>query len=79
MHYSYDYSDLLDELKNDIEEGLITLQSDIKVVRNDTSTFNNYYPVIDYYYFDNETEEEYEVVKVEKVIEEMEYYNKIIK
>ena len=77
MNISYDYEELLNELKSDLSEELIRLSSFIKVVRSEKAS--NYHPIIDYYYDDNEVKEEHERVRVYEVLQEMEYYNQIIK
>ena len=78
MNFSYDYEELIKELKSDLTEGLILLNDKIKIVRG-RKVANHYYPIIDYYYDDNEPDEEYEEVQVSKALEEMEYHNQIIK
>lgn len=78
MNFSYDYEELIKELKSDLTEGLILLNDKIKIVRG-RKVANHYYPIIDYYYDDNELDEEYEEVQVSKALEEMEYHNQIIK
>lgn len=77
MNYSYDYEELLNEIKGDLAEELIRLSSYIKIVRGET--VSGYRPIIDYYYDDNEVNEEHERVHVYEVLLEMEYYNQIIK
>jgi len=49
FNFSYDYEELLNELKGDLSEGLITTQDKIKIVRGQ-SIAPGYYPIIDYYY-----------------------------
>ncbi|WP_079709935.1 hypothetical protein [Paraliobacillus ryukyuensis] len=77
MKFSYDYDRLLNELHSDLEEGLIDKTDIIKIVRGDKYS-NEYYPIIDYYYDDEETEEHYAELSVERVISEMEQYNTIL-
>ena len=50
-NYSYDYEELIQELKNDIEEGAISPWNIIKIVRNKDSVIDeiDYKPIIDYY------------------------------
>ncbi|ERM18910.1 hypothetical protein [Brevibacillus laterosporus] len=78
MNFSYDYEELIEELKSDLTEGLISMGDKIKIVRGQ-KVANHYYPIIDYYYDDNEPDEKYEEIQVSKVLEEMEYYDQIIK
>ena len=49
---SYDYEELIAELKSDIAEGLIDTSSIINIVRrpNPKLTRVNYTPIVDYYY-----------------------------
>lgn len=76
MKVSYDYTNLLKELKNDLYEGLISSNDVIKVVRGDS--VSNYCPIIDYYYNDEELKEKYEELTVATVIAEMDRLNKIL-
>jgi len=78
LNISYDYEEMLNELKGDLEEGLITSNETIKIVRGE-KLLNSYSPIIDYYYNDNKPKESFEEVQVSKVIEEMEYMDKVIK
>lgn len=78
MNFSYDYEGLLNELKSDIAEGLISVTDKIKIVRGQ-QVADSYYPINDYYYDDYEPNEIYENAVVSEVIQEMEYYNQIIK
>ncbi len=48
MKTSYDYSDLLTELKEEIEDGVLTLEDNIKIVRYDGDD-TKYRPIIDWY------------------------------
>ena len=52
VNYSYDYSDLIEELEQDLSEGLIDSSTVIGVVRNSEYVIDgvNYQPIIDYYY-----------------------------
>ncbi|GAA5416184.1 hypothetical protein Pryu01_01216 [Paraliobacillus ryukyuensis] len=77
MKFSYDYDRLLSELYSDLEEGLIDKTDMIKIVRGEKYS-NEYYPIIDYYYDDEEPEEHYVELSVERVIAEMEQYNTIL-
>lgn len=78
MKYSYDYEDFLIELNNDVNEGLIRLSDDVKVVRSEQPVFSNYHAVIDYYYDDENCDEIYEVMKVSVLLEEMNNFNEIL-
>ena len=76
MNISYDYTDLLNELKDDLHEGLIKPNDYIKIVRGDER--NGYRPIIDFYYNDDTPEEEYEELTVATIVVEMDRYNKLI-
>lgn len=51
-NYSYDYSELIEELEQDLEEGLIKSSTIIGVVRSSDSLGKSieYHPIVDYYY-----------------------------
>lgn len=75
--FSYDYSELLDELTADIEEGLTGEY--IYVVRGEYNEVMEKRMIIDYYYTPDEIEEEdiAEKMLTEAVVEEMEKDNSI--
>ena len=52
LNYSYSYEELIEELKMDIDDGLIKPTTIINIVRKPESAFNDleYYPIIDYYF-----------------------------
>ncbi len=78
MNLSYDYSELLTELKGDLAEGLVKENDKIKVVRG-RKISDDYRPIIDYYYDDNPVHEPYSEMRVSEVIKEMEYMDRVIK
>lgn len=51
MNYSYDYSEFLVEFKEELEEGIITLDSSIQILRA-AQSIEGYYPIVDWYYDD---------------------------
>lgn len=75
--FSYDYSDLLDELTSDIEEGLTGKY--LYIVRGDYNEVMEKSMIIDYYYTPDEIEEGdiAEKMLTEAVVEEMEKDNSI--
>lgn len=75
--FSYDYSDLIEELEADIEEGLAG--SYIYIVRGEYREEINCYPIIDYYYTAEEIEEGdiAEKVLTQSVLAEMKSLNEI--
>ncbi len=62
--FSYDYGELLSELKGDLERGLLVPESIIGIVRKEESlrlSGLNYHPICDYYYpdaFEHDTPDE---------------------
>lgn len=75
--FSYDYSDLLDELTSDIEEGLTGKY--LYIVRGDYNEVMEKNMIIDYYYSPDEIKEGdiAEKMLTEAVVEEMEKDNSI--
>lgn len=78
MKLSYDYDDLIDEVKSDIADGQLELLEEVTIVRSKKPIFNDYYPIVDYYYPEDETDEDFEKVLVKDVLIEMEEWNRII-
>ena len=84
---SYDYEDMIRELKADIEEGLIDYEDTIRIERGETQIATSslvegigaYSPIIDYLFPDDEEIEgrTYEKMTVKGVLYEMEHYNSI--
>ncbi len=77
MKTSYDYSDFLEELREKIEEGTLSLEDNIKIVRYDRDD-TKYRPILEWYYEDDKPNEEFEIKKVELVIYEMEEADRLI-
>lgn len=73
---SFDYDELLGELKADVEEGLLSMDEDIKIVWDE---IEGYRYICDYYYNDCKCKEPHEVKKVKDVITFMEDESSIIK
>ncbi|MGK0554459.1 hypothetical protein [Macrococcus capreoli] len=88
MKVSYDYEDMINELKADIEEGLIDYEDTIRIERGETIIANTtivegiaaYSPIIDYlFHGDKEIEgRTYEKMTVKGILFEMEHYNSSI-
>ncbi len=78
MKYSYDYTELIEELESDLNEGLISLNDKLKIVRSSQAVYNNYNPIIDYYYYDCACEEKHGLMVVKDVLEEMKEENSIL-
>lgn len=77
MNFSYDYEQLIIEVKNDVSEGLLTMDGLFHVVRG-SAIFRDYCPIIDYYYSHDIPNEEYETIQVSKALKEMIQYNQLI-
>lgn len=76
INVSYDYEDLLNELRGDLSEGLIKIDSLIGIERGSIKRFGGEYaPIIDYFYNPYEGKE---VKTVKEVIKEMEKLNSIL-
>ena len=54
---SYDYTELINEIKEEIEEGLLKMNDIIQVLRGDRLN-NLYTPIIDYYYNDERVQQD---------------------
>lgn len=76
--FSFDYEELLNEVRADLQQGLIDPNGHLKIVRNDISV-NEYYPIIDFYYDNDPTSEPFEWMTVADLLKEMEYMDTIIK
>lgn len=85
---SYDYEDMIQELRDDIDEGLIDIEDAIRIERGETQIIESnlvegigaYSPIIDYLFHEDEEIEgrKYEEVTVKGVLYEMEHYNAIL-
>lgn len=51
--YSYDYSEMLEELKEELQDRELTLDDNIQVLRADQPIYELYRPIIDWYYNNN--------------------------
>lgn len=87
MKLSYDYEELLQEFKEELEDEVLTLDSEVYILRKDEPIFGNYYPIIDWYYLEDnernypEFKEDFPKLRIEKlsdVLSEMEEMNRII-
>lgn len=78
MHISYDYTELLGELKSELLHGNLNISSDIRIVREKTSIIGDYKPIVDWYYHDDIINEDNELINVTRAVDEMESVNSII-
>lgn len=70
MYISYDYSELIEELKGEIEEGLIDQEGNLLILRSaeavDMGEEGPYHPIIDYYSEDFEKSIKSEIAELER-------------
>ena len=70
MYISYDYSGLIEELKGEIEEGLIDQEGNLLILRSaeavDMGEEGPYHPIIDYYSEDFEKSIKSEIAELER-------------
>lgn len=66
-----EYEDLIRDINEDIEAGLITAEDYIKVVRKRKSQGNDYQPILDYYYVNSQPTVKYQEMLVHAVLEEL--------
>jgi len=71
----YDYKDLISEIEEDIEDGVVTLEDDLFVIRRTEPLFNDYRPILDYEY-DDIMDGPCEKVRVSWILKEMQDMNK---
>ena len=57
IKFSYDYTDLIHDIEDDLKEGSLTADADIQILRGEPVQDLGYAPVIDYYYVDSEMQE----------------------
>lgn len=90
MKYSYDYTDLIDRIKNDIENGKFS-QIDTLVITRKSEPLSHggfilsdelhptgYFPVIDYKLVDDLNNTEYELLTAINLLEELEAWERIV-
>lgn len=74
---SCDYASMFKELKEEVADGILTLDDEIKVVRADRGLV--YFPIVDWFYVDDEeAPERAEVMRLSAVLDEMEDMNKVL-
>ena len=54
--FSYDYSDMIQEIKEDLEDGILKPDSIVQILRDETRSV--YHPIIDWYYDDKKVVED---------------------
>lgn len=53
MRISYDYTELITELHEELKDGALSLESRIQVLRSQDEIWRGYHPIIDWYYEDS--------------------------
>lgn len=71
----YNYTDILEEINEDIENGVLGLEDDLYVIRKTEPLFDDYRPILDYEYQDI-PDEFCEKIRVSWVLKEMNDLNK---
>ncbi|PKM59096.1 MAG: hypothetical protein CVU99_15220 [Firmicutes bacterium HGW-Firmicutes-4] len=70
MSFFAEYEDLIQDINEDIEAGVITAADCIKVVRK-RKKVNEYLPIADYYYVNSQPKVKYEEMRVCEVLQEL--------
>lgn len=73
--FSYDYSDMIKEIKADIEDGLVG--KEIYIVRGEYNELLETCPIVDYYYASNESFTQVEKALTADVLKEMYQFNNV--
>jgi len=71
----YNYEDLIEEIQEDIDGGIITLEDDIFVIRS-SNEVEEYRPIIDYEYSDI-PDGPCEKIRVSWVLKELNDFNQV--
>lgn len=45
-----DYKDIISEINSEVEEGILSLNDSIQILRGSEPVFENYCPIVDWYY-----------------------------
>jgi len=71
MSFFSEYENLIQDISEDIEAGIITAHDHLKVVRKRKTKANDYRPISDYYYMNNQPKVKYEEMRVCEVLQEL--------
>ncbi len=78
MEAQYDYTDFINEILDDINDGILQGDDELQILRQDTPIEGGYYPVLDLYYNDDIMMELYNVGEDDEdfdtIMEEKELY-----
>jgi|LGOV01.1.fsa_nt_gb hypothetical protein len=66
----YNYTDIIEEIEEDINSGVITLEDNLFIIRTTEPKFEDYRPILDYEYDDIE-EGSCEKMRVSWILKEM--------
>ena len=82
---SYDYSEFITEFRYELEDEVLSSSDHIVIVRSHKPAFNDYYPIIDWYYIADKIEAEentgnkaLEIVSIGDCLIEMKKWNKTL-
>lgn len=87
MKISYDYSEFIEEIQEELETAVLSTNENIWIVRADDPIHESYRPIIDWYYLEDlkdkasEEADKFKVVKVNvgEILEEMERINDVLR
>lgn len=79
IKYSWDYEDLIEEFKEELDDKTLTYDDEVYIVRGEKIEEWNYRPIIDWYYIDDDYgDDEVEKMRVFEVMAEMVMKDKIL-
>lgn len=79
IKYSWDYEDLIEEFKEELDDKTLTYDDEVYIVRGEEIEDWNYRPIIDWYYIDDDYgDDEVEKMRVFEVMAEMVMKDKIL-
>lgn len=71
MSFFLEYEELIQDINEDIEAGVLTANDYIKVVRKRRAKGTDYQPITDYYYANCQPKVKYEELRVGEVLQEL--------
>ncbi len=67
MNFAYDYNNIIKDLKQELNDGTLTLETNIQILRGNIIKDIGYAPVVDYYYASDDMKEIFDcAIKEEK-------------
>ncbi len=70
MKNTLNYKELMKEINDEVSEGMLTMKDSIQLLRDETPVFENYCPIIDWYYDEFTMKEELDTPLEEMYLEE---------